>query len=678
MSQSPSETKSKRRILPRGRWWKIALVVVLLVGGWFYFRTPGSSTEKAATWTVKQGPLVINVVESGSIEALEKQEIRSEVEGQTKILSIVEEGYQVSEDDVKNKKVLVKLDSAELTKGLTNAEIEYQGALATYADSREQFEIQIKQNESDIRTALLDAKFKRIEFERYMSAELADRILKEAGLNVDLEEYETSFENFDIEKELDLLNAAPAESSDAPAEESGAPAEGTAKPEEKVKQEKSPSRPPIDFAQYAKEELLGDGEAHQKLRKIQSDAMVASEELALSEKQFEGTKRLYDAKFVTENEMKNDEMKRKRSEISQESAETAQQLFMRYEFPKDAEKKMSDYEEALSKFERTRKQAISKLAQAQAKLKSSEARFRLETKQRDKFKEQIAKCEIVAERAGLVVYAGSEEFWRGDQQIEEGATVRQYQSIITIPDITKMSVKVKVHEASVKKVLKGQKADIRIDAYPETPLTGEVQKVALLPSSSSRWMNPDVKLYDVTISIDGAREWLKPGMSAEVTIKIKEIPNVVQAPLQAIFPVGGKRMAYVVTALGGTDPREVEVGEYNDSFIEIKKGLKDGETVLLRAPMTEAKKKHGTQGEDSTDGNAEEKSKQKGSERPKESRPEKPEASDAPAPPVDTAMAASSEEAAPKENDEKPRRERRPENNGNGGNGNRNGGGGGA
>ena len=55
------------------------------------------------------------MLEGGSIEALESQDVKCEVRGyRVKILKIVEEGYQVTEEDVRTNKVLVELDSSEL------------------------------------------------------------------------------------------------------------------------------------------------------------------------------------------------------------------------------------------------------------------------------------------------------------------------------------------------------------------------------------------------------------------------------------------------------------------------------------------------------------------------------------------------------------------------------------
>ena len=105
----------------------------------------------------------------------------------------------------------------------------------------------------------------------------------------------------------------------------------------------------------------------------------------------------------------------------------------------------------------------------------------------------------------------------------------------------------------------------------------------MLPDSQNRWMNPDLKVYGVTVAIDGTRDWVKPGMSAKVEILVSKLPDVVHIPVQAVSLSEGKQVCYVVGGLK-SERREVETGEFTDEFIEIKKGLKEGEKVLLRPP----------------------------------------------------------------------------------------------
>jgi len=101
------------------RWRLIAALIVLAAAGVFLFRGGGGSTARIPTFVARRGPLEITVLEGGSLQALESQEIKCEVrvgyQG-TKILKIVEEGYLVTDDDVKTNKVLVELDGSDLQK----------------------------------------------------------------------------------------------------------------------------------------------------------------------------------------------------------------------------------------------------------------------------------------------------------------------------------------------------------------------------------------------------------------------------------------------------------------------------------------------------------------------------------------------------------------------------------
>jgi HlyD family secretion protein len=149
--------------------------------------------------------------------------------------------------------------------------------------------------------------------------------------------------------------------------------------------------------------------------------------------------------------------------------------------------------------------------------------------------------------------------------------------------MSQMAVDVKVHESYIKKIRRGQKARITVDAFSDKILTGEVTKVAVLPDSQNRWINPDMKIYNTTVAIDGMHEWAKPGMSAKVEVLVAEVRDCIYVPLQAVNPVGEKQICYVATGFKA-EPREVQLGDFNDDFIEIRSGLREGERVYLRPP----------------------------------------------------------------------------------------------
>jgi RND family efflux transporter MFP subunit len=344
----------------------------------------------------------------------------------------------------------------------------------------------------------------------------------------------------------------------------------------------------IDFSKYADIDTLGDGEAKQKLRELRDAVQTAQKELQQAQSTLEGTTRLFKKDFVTKIEMDQAQLTYDNCVLKVKKAETALNLFEKYEFPKAAEEALSKYTEALRELDRTKKGAISKMAQADAKLKSAQAKYSLEEKQLKELYEQLDKCMIRAPRPGLVVYGGGGEvmYWRGEEQIREGATVRERQTVITVPDMRKMCVKVKIHESYIKKVQKGQKVRITADAVPDRKLEGEVTQVGMLPDSENSWLNPDMKVYRTTIKIDGEHDWIRPGMTTKVEILVNHLDDVVYVPIQAVNPLEDKKVCYIVD---GSKPeqRDVEVGEFNEAFIEIKTGIQEGERVCLRTPAGE-------------------------------------------------------------------------------------------
>jgi multidrug resistance efflux pump len=599
----------------------VAAAVLLLL----WFRGGRRSETESATFAARRGPLNITVLEGGSLRAVESQEIKCEVrvgyQG-IKILKIVEEGYEVTPEDIRTNKVLVELDSSDLQKQIVQQDIQYESAAATLIDGQQNYEIQLNQNLSDIKAAEQKVRFARMDFDKFLGDKVTQTIVDQLGMEQELATEQTNA----LAKSAAVVASLPArgESRQALADgtngastkpvKSAAAAMSTNIPLASATQAPSTNRaaavalstnelpkaepvpaPPsvvVDFSPYAKIEALGDGEAKQKLRKFEDDLQVAMKEEGQAKANLDGTRRLFEKGFVTKIDLEKDEIANENNRLKVQTAVTARDLFLKYEFFKTAEEALSKYAEAVRELARARKAAISKLAQAEAKLKSAQGQYNIQARQRKEFYEQQDKCTITAQRPGLVVYGGGgdEDFYGGGEQVREGSTVRERQAIITIPDMTKMSVRVKIHESYIKKIKKGQKARVTVDAFPDTVLDGDVTQVGVLPDSRNRWMNPDMKVYLTTITIKGTNEWLKPGMSAKVEVFANCLSNVVYVPVQAVSPSEGKQVCYIANGRK-SECRTVEVGDFNDEFIEIKGGLKEGERVLLRAMESQAPEK---------------------------------------------------------------------------------------
>jgi RND family efflux transporter MFP subunit len=233
--------------------------------------------------------------------------------------------------------------------------------------------------------------------------------------------------------------------------------------------------------------------------------------------------------------------------------------------------------------ERTKKTGQAAIDKAQSDLDALRAAERTEKQTFDRLEKQLQKCTVKAPQDGILVYA-KDRPWDMNARVQPGAMIHFQQPLFSLPDLGNMQIKVKIHEAMVKKIKPQQKTEIRIDAYPDLVLHGTVESVATLANSDRPWMDTGVKEYVTMVKIDDlpTEAGIKPGMTAEVKILVKELPDVLMLPVQAVSQKEKQHYAYVVGPTG-VEKREVVVGEHNDNFVEIKEGLKETERVALDA-----------------------------------------------------------------------------------------------
>jgi len=483
----------------------------------------GSSSSGTGLFTVKRGDLTISVTESGSIKAVNTKDIKSQVEGRATIVNIVPEGTMITAEDVNNGKILVELDSSELKEQLSQREIELTSAEASYADANESYLIQVKQNESDITAAELKMKFALMDLQKYIGQDVAKTVIEQTSTDPN-SGLDTSF----------LLE--------------------------------DPNR-------------LG-GSASRQLKVLRNDILIAQGQLEKATDVLEGTQKLHDANYASDLDLMSAKLDVDRYRIQKESAEEALILYQLYDFPKETEKFLSDYQEAQRELDRTRARARAQLAQAKAKLASAKSTLDTQKRRLDKLHEQIEACTIRAPAVGQVVYWSSTERWVRIK-IEQGAEVPEGYKIITIPDASEMKVEVKIHETWIDRIEPNQPAEITVEAFPDKTFTGRVLKKAPLADAED-WLNPDLKVYSTDIGIDGKHDNLKTGMTGKVTIIIKKLNDVLYVPIQSVVMIEDKKFCYV--AGSPAQKREVETGLFNDNFVQIKSGLAEGEKVLLNPP----------------------------------------------------------------------------------------------
>jgi HlyD family secretion protein len=242
---------------------------------------------------------------------------------------------------------------------------------------------------------------------------------------------------------------------------------------------------------------------------------------------------------------------------------------------KDLELKKKQLETLdLYKRKKTVQQLQSAIDAAKARYAAEEASLRLEKDKLDRDKEQLENCVIRATSEGMVIFPSAAE-WKETPDIEEGAHVREQQTLLMIPDMSKMQVKVGVHESKVGRLRIGMGAKVQLQ---DLSLEGEVATIAEVTRPAGWWTGNMVK-YDTEIGVEPL-PGLKPGMSAVVDIMLSEYVDVLKIPVAAIVETSEGFLCWVMTD-EGAQKRLIELGDTNDEFTIVSAGLREGEAVVL-------------------------------------------------------------------------------------------------
>lgn len=269
-----------------------------------------------------------------------------------------------------------------------------------------------------------------------------------------------------------------------------------------------------------------------------------------------------------------------------ELAEDEKQLLTEYTYKRTMVQLESDVHQARMALERTERKAAADVVQAEAHLKAKESEYLRQKDKLEKIEAQIEKTKIYAPADGLVVYATSGRGgWRGnDEPLKEGQMVRERQELIYLPTGSSFMAEVEVHETSLTKIKPGLPVRITVEAFPEKAYRGRVKSVALLPDARSAWLNPDLKVYNTDIVIEGDASGLRTGVTCLAEIIVEQYENALYVPVQAVVREKGKPTVYLAKG-NRMEPQEVELGLDNNRMVRILSGLEEGDPVLLNPPL---------------------------------------------------------------------------------------------
>ena len=313
-------------------------------------------------------------------------------------------------------------------------------------------------------------------------------------------------------------------------------------------------------------ESMADGEGALSVQEARFNLEVTEKRVAQLRQEYEGLVPLLERGFITREELDRAafELEQAEGELTINRQRTI--LFLERTFPRDTQR------------------AQLRLAQHEAQLEDAHTRVAEADTLVAALREAIQACSVYARRPGLVVY---EEYLSSNprRKIRVGDRVTSTQGLVTIPEVDRMLVESSVRETDLHQVRPGQPATIRLDAFPDLRLTGQVLSLgALARASATRPF--EEKRFDLVVEVDTTTADLRPEMTARVDIVVAERHDVLLVPVNAIFERADHLVANVVTRWS-TEPRPVELGAAGDLFAEVLSGLTEGDQVtLLDTPAT--------------------------------------------------------------------------------------------
>jgi len=213
-----------------------------------------------------------------------------------------------------------------------------------------------------------------------------------------------------------------------------------------------------------------------------------------------------------------------------------------------------------------------------ARLESARNSYELELTQEREIEDQIVNCTILSPAEGEVTYANENN--KG-VIIGEGEDVRENQTIIRLPDASRLLVQAKINESRVEQVKADMKCRITIDAIRDVELEGSVQSVSDYPWPAFDRYRAHIKEYGTKIIINDPPEGLRTGMTAKVTILSELIEDALQIPLPAVFRKKGQAYCLIAGEDQELELRKIDLGPNNMSHAVIVAGLEEGEFVVI-------------------------------------------------------------------------------------------------
>ena len=165
--------------------------------------------------------------------------------------------------------------------------------------------------------------------------------------------------------------------------------------------------------------------------------------------------------------------------------------------------------------------------------------------------------------------------------VAKGDTLTQDMELFYLNDYDAVTITLTVEEEDMEIVQSGGKINVTVAAFPEEVFSGIVTEIGDAEIDS----NTNKTLYTVTVTVKNMGSLLYQDMTAEVTFVTDEAAEVLYVPNRAITEKDGENYVKIKDESGKIVEKKVVIGFSDGINTEIKKGLAEGEAVLLESKV---------------------------------------------------------------------------------------------
>lgn len=160
------------------------------------------------------------------------------------------------------------------------------------------------------------------------------------------------------------------------------------------------------------------------------------------------------------------------------------------------------------------------------------------------------------------------------RSVEAGQTFTNTESILVMAD--RLTVKAQVDETDIAQIKLKQPASLVLDAYPDKKIPGRVDQIAY----EAKTVN-NVTTYEVDVLPNATPDFMRSGMTANVSFSVESRQNVLLIPTEGIKAQGRHSSVLVRDENGKPLEREIKLGLSDGKRTEVLSGLSEGDVVLV-------------------------------------------------------------------------------------------------